>query len=222
MLAIGRRIAVVLGLVAALFALTGEPSVSAAPGCGPLDRPEAGIPGDVPLADQLSGRADEGYNCGLSVVGYNALGGRGGNANMAWAGDCAYIAGDGVAVVDVADPFNPQHVQTLRGPGSNETVETLHAVVAPDRAILVTGRYGLFGINGIGSDAPVDVWDVSDCRNPVRLSTFHFPWNAHNLTLTADGKTVWNTLPLQAMDISDPAQPASSATSRTSCGPAGR
>ena len=43
-------------------------------------------PGDVPLVDQISGRADEGYNCGLAVVGYNSLGGRGGNANMAWAG----------------------------------------------------------------------------------------------------------------------------------------
>src|SRR5690606_13683164 len=166
-----------------------------------------GIAGDVPLVDQLSGRADEGYSCGLSVVGYNPLGGRGGNANMAWAGDCAYIAGDGVAVVDASDPFRPEHAQTLRGAGSNATVETLHAVVTPDRAILVTGRYGLFGINGVGADAPVDVWDVSDCRNPVRVSTFSFPWNAHNLTLSADGKTVWNTLPLQAMDISDPSEP---------------
>jgi hypothetical protein len=202
------RILVVLSLVAGLLAGVGSaPAVEAAPRCGRLDRPETGIAGDVPLADQLSGRADEGYSCGLTLVGYNALGGRGGNANMAWAGDCAYVAGDGIAVVDVGDPANPVHVTTLRGPGSNATVETLHAVVAPDRAILVTGRYGVFGVTNVRSPAPVDVWDVSDCRKPQLLSTFELPWNAHNLTLSADARTVWNTLPLDAVDISDPTRP---------------
>src|SRR5690606_37342489 len=112
--------------------------------CGPDDRPERGIQGDVPLADQLSGRAADGYNCGLAVVGYDSLGGRGANANMAWAGHCAYVAGDGIAVVDVSDPTDPRTVRTLRSPGSADTLETMHAVDAGDRSILVAGRYGLF------------------------------------------------------------------------------
>jgi hypothetical protein len=204
-----RRVVAVMGLVAGLLGGFGvSPPAEAAPGCGRLDRPETGVAGDVPLADQLSGRADLGYSCGLALVGYSSLGGRGGNANMAWAGDCAYVSGDGIAVVDVRDPVHPVHVSTLHGPGSDSTVETLHAVVAPDRAILVAGRYGLFGMTGFGSSAPIDVYDVRDCRHPRLLSTFTLPSNAHNLTLTADARTMWNTLPLQAVDLTDPAHPA--------------
>src|SRR3546814_10630258 len=63
------------------------PEADAASLCGPLDRPETGILGDVPLADQLSARAVEGYSCALSLVGHSSLGGGGGNAEMAGAGE---------------------------------------------------------------------------------------------------------------------------------------
>ena len=36
--------------------------------CGLNDTPETGIQGDIPSADRESGRADLGYNCGLSQV----------------------------------------------------------------------------------------------------------------------------------------------------------
>jgi hypothetical protein len=204
-----RALAVVVLVVGVLAGVGSSVSdVDAASLCGRRDRPETGIAGDVPLADQLSGRADQGYNCGLALVGYNSLGGRGGNANMAWAGDCAYVSGDGIAVVDVSDPTHPRHVRTLHGAGSDATVETLNAVVTPDRALLVTGRYGLAGASALPSDpAPVDVWDVRNCRNPRHLSTIELPSNAHNLTLTADGTRLWNTLPLQAVDLTDPRNP---------------
>ena len=182
------------------------PTAEAVPGCGTLDSPEQGIPGDVPLADQLSGRADQGYNCGVAVVGYNALGGRGGNANMAWAGDCAYVTGKGIAVVDVRDPLRPKHVRTLQGGGSSATVETVYAVAAPDRSILVAGRYGFYNFEPTAF-APVDVWDVSDCTRPKLLSTFEFQGNVHNLTLSADARRVYSTLPLQAADLTDPRHP---------------
>ena len=45
--------------------------------CGAHDLPETGLQGDVPRADQDSGRAALGYNCGLAVVGHNDLDGRG-------------------------------------------------------------------------------------------------------------------------------------------------
>src|SRR5439155_3060939 len=81
--------------------------------CGKDDLPEGKNPdgttypqiqGDVPKADQTSGRAKKGYNCGLALVSHIALGftksgqqrPATGNANMAWAGHCAYVADGGV------------------------------------------------------------------------------------------------------------------------------
>ena len=207
----GRRwwLAVLVGLLAPFVVPeVAGPASATATLCGAEDLPETGLQGDVPLADQLSGRADEGYNCGLALVGYSSLGRRGGNANMAWSGDCAYIAGAGVAVVDVRDPLHPTHVRTLHTGGSQASVETIHAVDAPDRHILVTGRYGVGGLDGDGPGvAPVDIWDVADCTRPKLLSQVAFPGNVHNLTLTADGKRIWSTLPLRAADISDPRHP---------------
>jgi hypothetical protein len=175
--------------------------------CGAGDRPETGLQGDVPLTDQLSGRASEGYNCGLDVVGYSSLGDRGGNSNLAWAGDCAFVAGDGIAVLNVKDPSNPRHVTTLRTPGSLNTLETLDAGTYGDRAILAAGRYSLFLDFSLSLLAPVDLYDVSDCDNPKLLSTTQVPIGVHNLTLSKDLTQLWSTLPTQALDISDPTAP---------------
>src|SRR4051812_45069676 len=126
--------------------------------CGGNDLPEGAIQGDVPKADQTAlepdgkTRAEHGYNCGLALVGHATLtaGGRPrtGNANMAWAGRCAYVAGpgggivpgqctppapeNGVAVVDVSDPAHPRHVETLHSPGAAATSETINAATTPD------------------------------------------------------------------------------------------
>lgn len=188
-------------------AQVGGATPSAAERCGELDHPETGVQGDVPLADQLSGRAAEGYTCGLSVIGANTLGGRGGNANMAWVDDCAYVTGAGVAVLDVSDPTAPQHVTTLHGPGSDNTIETIAAVDAPDRQLLAAGRYGFQFDFGLTGRAPVDIYDVSDCAHPRFLTTFEFPGAVHNLTFSADGRRLWSTIPLQAADTTDPAHP---------------
>src|SRR5437763_609402 len=134
--------------------------------CGLNDLPEEGIQGDVSKADQDSRRAEKGYNCGLALVGHATLdhGGRPatGNANMAWAGNCAYVAGpgggiapqmytppppaNGVAVVDVSNSAHPKHVATLHGPdnpGANAVSETINAVTtASGRSTLVVGQYG--------------------------------------------------------------------------------
>jgi hypothetical protein len=220
-----RRLVAALGLVGlgltgvvdaeAETPLVAEPLVHEQAGlCGAADLPETGIQGDVPLADQESGRAELGYNCGLSLVGHATLDADGrtptGNANMAWAGDCAYVAGrgelfaepqplpgDGVAVVDVTDPANPVHVRTLRTPGALATSETLHAVETDDRSILVVGQYG----NALPGATPMDVYDVTDCANPVLLETYTWPENTHNLTVSGNGRYVFATQPLQVADL---------------------
>jgi hypothetical protein len=200
-------VAVVAGLIGALFTPLHISPAQAAPGCGVLDRPETDIPGRVPWIEQKNGRADRGYNCGVSVVGYNSLGARGGNGNMAWSGNCAYITGDGVAVVDASDPTKPRHVRTLHGPGTDRALETIATVDTADRHLLVTGKYGLGGSRRSPGEGPVDIWDTTDCTQPQLLTRFLFPSNVHNLTLSADGKRLYSTLPLQAADISDPRRP---------------
>lgn len=206
-----RRALVIAGLATALV-LPAVPALQqAARGasfawCGRNDLPETGIQGDVPRADQLSGRAMQGYNCGVSLVGHSDLGGRGGNANMAWAGNCAYVAGagNGIAVVDVSDPRHPRHVRTLHGEGSDFTLETLAASRVGGRAVLVAGRYGPAPLPVA---APVDIYDATDCANPRRTATFVFPQNVHNLTISPDTRRVYATMPLQAIDITDLARP---------------
>lgn len=218
--------ATIAGLVAPLPDARGQPLgdvvVERIELCSPEDLPEAEgqLQGDIPRAHQESGRAKRGYNCGLSLVGHTPIWRdpaapeprvpRGGNANMAWAGHCAYVAGPGslfgppdpendwgVAVVDVGDPSAPRHVRMLRTPGALATSETLHAVETPERSLLVVGQYGNVG----NTDVPMDVYDVSDCADPVLLDTFHWPENIHNLTITATGRYVFATQPLQVADL---------------------
>src|SRR4051812_26035585 len=191
-------------LAAGFVAVPLQPSRAASPAngelCGRRDLPETGLQGDQPRRDQLSGRAEKGYNCGVALVGHTDLGGRTGNANMAWAGNCAYVAGagTGIAVVDVSNPRAPKFVATLHGGGSDFTLETLNAIKVGDRAVLVAGRYGPIPLQ---IPAPMDIYDVRDCAHPKLMSTFQFASNIHNLTFSPDGRRVYATLPLQVLDI---------------------
>jgi hypothetical protein len=194
-----------------------SPTSAAGVPCGVNDHPETGVQGDVPRADQTSGEAKKGYNCGLALVGHATLSGDGrnpgSNANMAWAGHCAYVSGpgalfgspspkpgDGVAVIDVSSPAHPTHTLTLRSPGALATSETLHAVTTKKRSILVVGQYG--NANQTPTQ-PMDVYDVTDCAHPKLLTPQPFIWpqNQHNLTISPNGRYVFATLPLQAVDI---------------------
>src|SRR4051794_30063993 len=38
--------------------------------CGPNDRPETGLQGQVPIPDRATGRSVEGYTCNLTEVGF--------------------------------------------------------------------------------------------------------------------------------------------------------
>jgi hypothetical protein len=191
-----------------VFGLLTAPAVrsgAGTSGCGRLDRPETGLQGEVPAADQVSGRALQGYNCGLALVGHVSLSGA--SANMAWAGHCAYVAtaGSGINVVDVSDAAHPAVTTTLHGPGSDLSIETIAATQIGSRAVLVAGRYGLAA--GVSVPAPMDIYDASDCAHPRFVTTFMFPENIHNLTFSPDGDRVYATLPLQVVDIHDPAHP---------------
>ena len=200
--------------------------------CGQNDHQEKGVQGDVGAA----GEAEGGLNCGLAFVGHVELNADGrtptGNANMAWAFDCAYVAGPssavapdapstapahgGVAVVyvDPDNPANPVNTETLTTPGSAATSETIGAIeVSPSKAILVIGQYGNTALDSnpavtdqdpTGAKKPMDIYEISkdDCGHPAYRATFNWPLNIHNLTVTKDGNYVIATQPLQVLDIS--------------------
>ena len=164
-------------LCSAILLLTAGPGAPArgAP-CGPGDRPETGISGQVPLADQLSRRSAEGYSCNLSLVASTDLG-SGGDTQMTWYGDCVYRSvpaggGDGIAVVDVSDPSHPTLVRVLQEPewsgrgGVLGIHEGIHASAA--RGILV-----------IPIGTMLTTYEVSeDCTAPRLLSHFDFGFPA--------------------------------------------
>lgn len=159
----------VVALVAAWFVSVPEARASA---CGPGDLPETGVQGEVPAADQLSGRSKQGYRCNVRPVGSNDLDGLGGDIQLTWFRTCAYqvspkgdAASEGVAVLDVADPRRPRLVTTLREPAwagrggpALGIHEGVHASAA--RGILIVP---------IGT--MLSIYDVSkDCRRPVHVA----------------------------------------------------
>ena len=172
--------------------------------CGANDTPETGIQGDVPVADQQSGRALKGYNCGLAVVGRNDLG-REGGGDLAWSGQCAYVrSGAGIKVVDMSTPSTPTVTQTLP---ISVTSENIHAVTTKNRAVLVAAGAGP-NPRGQGP-VPISVWDVRDCAQPKLAGIATVPGNVHNIELTEDGTKIFGSLPLQIVDITNLSDPAS-------------
>jgi hypothetical protein len=139
---------------------------------------ETGLQGQVPLADQLSGRAAQGYRKGLRLVGENTILDRGANFSMAWLDDCAYVtttspgqifgpasspyidpqfsALNGMAVIDASDPKNPKLIDILQSPAMIAPHESIQANQA--RHIIVATR---------GGGTALDVYDATDCRKPV-------------------------------------------------------
>jgi hypothetical protein len=204
-------------LVLAGMLVLGAPGSAAAVSpavCGPGDRPEPGLQGQVPKAVQ-GDESRKGFWCGMREVGHNDVLNRGGNYGHAWVGDCAYVtsaltgeeeAPSGVAVIDVADPASPRFVKLLTSPGSINAVETIHA--RGDR--LVAASY---------DGNSLDVYDAADCRNPKLLTTWESPYNIHNITLSWDAKTLYvgSALPTSesnqpqahvfAVRLDDPADP---------------
>lgn len=179
--------------------------------CGPQDTPETGIQGDVPLADQQSGVAQDGYNCGLALVGQATLDAAA--SSLAWSDHCAYIqlSGGGVAVIDVSDPAQPVQVEVLDTGGASENI---HAVTNGQRAILVAARR-----DADRTVVPVDVFDVRDCAQPAKLGTIGFPnvivqglnpgGPVHNIELNPQATKVYGSMPLQEADITNLADPSS-------------
>ena len=167
--------------------------------CGPGDRPEPGLQGQVPKAVQ-GDESRKGFWCGMREIGRNDVLNRGGNYGHAWVGDCAYVtsaltgdeeAPSGIAVIDVADPRHPRFVKLLTSSGSINAVETIHARGARLTAASYDGN-------------SLDVYDASDCRDPKLLTTWTSPYNIHNITLSWDAKTLYVGSALPTSEANQP------------------
>lgn len=145
--------------VAALLAGTTLPAQAAAPApasargvspaqCGPDDRREPGVQGEVPAG------ATANYNCGVRLVAQlPRVGG------VQGVGTCAYVRSRGgqIFVVDVRDPAKPVEVGSVPVKSGSES---FRVVVNGDRALMVSGS---------------SVYDVRDCLKPVLLGEIQWP-----------------------------------------------
>ena len=113
-----------IGALTAMALLLCTPAPASSQGGAPR------LEGQVPLADQLSGRALLGYSKHVRLIGHHDILNRLNNGNLGWLDDCAYVsayygANDftaGLAIVDVSRPRNPQLMRILPGvPGTRES-----------------------------------------------------------------------------------------------------
>lgn len=206
-----------LGLQACPVVAQSSPAVDA-------DNPEPGLQGQTMPGE--SGVLARPYSKGVRVVGHSPIANRDSNMQLTWVDHCAYVSSTspnflgwgvkadpstfGVAVIDVSDPQAPKQVGLLRDRGSLYASETLHAVSARGRKVLVAGSYG-----AKDDQAYTDIYDVTDCARPKLMAEWKWPESVHTLTVSANGKRLYGTIispfngkgGIAVVDISDMAHP---------------
>jgi hypothetical protein len=180
--------------------------------CGPHDRVETGLQGQLTLAERQSGASLEPYNCNLELVGQFA--GEGAEWQFAWFGDCGYydtlssspqLVHRGTVVVNAADPRNPFASAYLADPAMTEPWESLKV---NDRRQLLGGVQAEFGV---GKQPGFSLYDISrDCSHPKLLASVNLPdttIKGHEGDFAPDGRTYYGsdvtTRTVYPIDISD-------------------
>lgn len=211
----------VLGLwVAALFAIFPAANAHAkSPAqCGPNDRPETALQGQVPMEDRASGRSVEGYTCNLEEVGFMPSSSF---ANFDTYKNCAYYsdtigatnAEGGTVVVDVRDPRKPVQTAYLTERATANAGESLRVHLR--RGLLVADRYylaqGVSNFDDPDANRSLAIYDISkNCRKPKLLADVVMPSAlGHEGCFQADGMVYYmaSTDNITPIDISDPAKP---------------
>jgi hypothetical protein len=169
------------------------------PKCGPNDKPETGLQGDVYPGT---------VNCGLTLLSEIPFGGHAqGSGHCAYvrlASDVPYGAGT-IKAFSLADPLNP--VQTDEEPGIGGS-ESMRANTVDGRAILVSGS---------------GVYDVSDCEQIVKKGEILAPreyfaaLSSHEIAISHDAMRVYSGLGFAVAHIEDLEKPASWTVSDWAC-----
>ena len=180
------------------------------------------VQGRVSADDVESGRAAQGYTCNArEIAHFGKTGGFRVESYTDAAGHvCAFYdttllfpssayydpaKGTGTFVLDMTDPANPVHTDTLRTPGMQSPHETLR--LNPKRGLLASAfSYPTF------QPGVVDIYDVSvDCRHPVLKSSTPLGVLGHESGFSPDGNTYYvGSLyghTLAAIDVSNPMVP---------------
>jgi hypothetical protein len=215
-----RGLAGIVVWVAVAFAALGATDAHAkSPAqCGPDDRPETALQGQVPMADRVSGRSHTGYTCNLTEVGFMPSSSF---ANFDTYENCAYYsdtigafnAEGGTVVVDVSDPRRPVQTAYLTERAAANAGESLR--VHPERGLLVADRYflaqGVSNADDPDANRALAVYDISkDCRKPRLLADVVMPSAVgHEGCFQADGMVYYmaSTDTITPVDISDPTKP---------------
>lgn len=182
--------------------------------CGPNDKPESGLQGQVPAAMRPS--SFPGFSCNLELVGQSR------NDGASWqhaafaskanpAKRCAYYGTNsstenrthlGTVALDVTDPGNPVATAFLTTPAMLDPWESLK--VNERRQLLAADN----GMNGGWYDGPqnggpeLDIYDISgDCAQPQLMSSLSLgvegsegliaPVVGHEGEFQDDGLTYW-------------------------------
>lgn len=170
------------------------PSADAAAASG--DRLEPGLQGQISIIEQLNGSSAKGYRKGLRLVGQNTIMNRGANFSMAWLDSCAYVTTtspgqifgpssspyldpqfdplNGMAVIDASDAANPKLLKIMQSPAMLAPHESIQANQA--RHIIVATR---------GGGTAFDVYEATDCRNPVLKASITIGLGLGPITLPA-------------------------------------
>src|SRR4051795_8022736 len=214
-----RGVVRVVWVAVALAMLAGADAQAKSPAqCGPSDRPETGLQGQIPMADRVSGRSVEGYNCNLSEVGFMPSSSF---ANFDTYKNCAYYsdtvgatnAEGGTVVVDVSDPRKPVQTAYLTERAAANAGESLR--VHPERGLLVADRYylanGISNVDDPDANRSLAVYDISqDCRHPKLLADVVMPSAlGHEGCFQTDGMVYYmaSTNNITPIDLSDPTKP---------------
>jgi hypothetical protein len=178
--------------------------------------------GRAPASDVASGRYGKGYTCNLKEIShFGASGGYRVERFVDKAGhECAYFdstllypssvpdqgtGGPGVYVMDVSNPTEMRHTDTLRTPAMQSPHESLR--LNQKRGLLVADMATPATDPGF-----VDVYDLNaDCRHPKLMASSPMGVFGHEGGFSPDGNTFWVASlyfhTLAAVDLTNPRVP---------------
>src|SRR2546421_1801456 len=212
---------VVLGALAAALLCADAAQAKSPAVCGPQDRPETALQGQLPQSDRASGRAAEGYTCNLTEVGFYPSTSF---ANFDTYGNCASYsdtiglssAEGGTIVLDVSDPRHPVQTAYLtarstRNAGESLRVNQRRGILAADRYVIPSAGPGQAKLTDPDTARSLAVYDLKgDCRHPKLLADVTMPSAVgHEGCFQPDGMVYYmaSTATITPIDVSDPAHP---------------